>query len=97
MHSVMVSVAALSLAVSTVPADPASPTLDGIPLEDGSDLSLLGIGEVIDVDTGAHRPIEGLSPVEDSGWWAFQHGHHVVIQMDCHDCGSRPDVFCLQP
>lgn len=92
MH-IAAAVATLGLVVGPAASDPVLPTLEGVALEDGSGLTLLAAGELIDVDTTGRRAIDGLSADHPHNWWAFQQGRQVVVQVDCLDCAVRPEVF----
>lgn len=94
MH-IAATVAALALVAGPAASDPVLPNLEGIALEDGSGLTLLAAGELIDVDTAGRRPIDGL-PADPPNWWAFQQGRHVVVQVDCLDCAVRPEAYVFE-
>ena len=94
MH-IAAAVAALALVAGPAASDPVLPNLEGIALEDGSGLTLLAAGELIDIDTVGRQAIGGL-PADPWTWWAFQQGRHVVVQVDCLDCAVGLEVFVFE-
>jgi hypothetical protein len=69
--------------------------LRGVPLRSPSRLKLMTDFEVLDVDRGTRRVIEGLS-ADPGSRWAQRANGHLVITDDCLDCKVRPTVYVVR-
>jgi hypothetical protein len=69
--------------------------LRGVPLRSPTRLKLMTDSEILDVDSGSRRAIEGLS-TDPGNRWAQRANGHLVITDDCLDCRVRPTVYVVR-